>query len=543
MLNLHATLANLAESDVVGRIWRRDYTVWKPSPEEITDRLGWLDVIDLMREQVPALESFAKEVKEAAFRHVVLLGMGGSSLGPEVLRQTFACAPGYPELTVLDSIIPTAVRAVTDDIEPTRTLFLLSSKSGSTIESNALYKHFRGQVDSAMGKRQAGSNFVAITDQGSSLEALAGEQGFRRLFLNPSDLGGRYSVLSYFGLVPAALMGLDLGAMLDGADVVCKACGPDVPVIDNPGAWLGAVMGEMALCGRNKLTIVASPSIGSFGLWAEQLIAESTGKEGKGIILVDSEPADSAGRSGDDRLFVYLRLEGDENASTDEEIAGLPSIGQPVVRLDLKNRYELGGEFFRWEFATAVAGSLLSLNPFDQPDVQRAKTQTDQVLQEYRKSGRLPRPESDSSFSELLSQARHGDYLAIMAFVRQTPEVDDRLGSICRRVLQEHGIATTLGYGPRFLHSTGQLHKGGPDTGIFLQLTADRTEDVPIPGEAYTFGVLADAQALGDLRALQELGRRVVRVQLGHEVEMELDALSRQAWNIEPSGKDFLGIR
>ncbi len=527
MLNVDATLEDLERRDVVGRIWRRDHTVWKPSPEEIANRLGWLDVVDLMREQVPALESFAHEVREAGFRHVVLLGMGGSSLGPEVLRQTFSRAPGYPELVVLDSVIPAAVRAVTDAIEPARTLFLVSSKSGGTIEPNVLYKYFRSLVDGAVGERQAGQSFVAITDQGSSLEALAGAQGFRRLFLNPSDLGGRYSVLSYFGLVPAALIGLDLGELLARAESMRDACGPDVPVADNSGAWLGAAMGASALSGRDKLTIVASPSIGSFGLWAEQLIAESTGKEGRGIVPVAGEPA-SGGRSGEDRLFVYLRLEGDDNASTDEEVQEIESINQPVVRLDLKDRYDLGGEFFRWEFATAVAGSILGLNPFDQPDVQRAKMRTDEVLREYRESGLLPQPESDSSFSELLSQAGDRDYLTIMAFIQQMPEAGDLLATIRRRVVQERGTATTLGYGPRFLHSTGQLHKGGPDTGLFLQLTADHSADLPIPGESYTFGVLADAQALGDLRALQELGRRVVRVHLGREVEKELADLLPQ---------------
>ena len=521
MLNVDATLEDLERRDVVGRIWRRDHTVWKPSPEEITDRLGWLDVVDPMREQVPALEYFAGEVREAGFRHVVLLGMGGSSLGPEVLRQTFTRAPGYPDLTVLDSVVPAAVRAVTDAVEPARTLFLVSSKSGGTIEPNVLYKYFRSLVDGAVGEGQAGQSFVAITDEGSSLETLAGAQGFRRLFLNPSDLGGRYSVLSYFGLVPATLMGIDLGELLARAESMRDACRPDVPVADHPGAWLGAAMGASALSGRDKLTIVASRSIGSFGLWAEQLIAESTGKEGRGIVPVAGEPA-SGGRSGEDRLFVYLRLEGDDNASTDKEIE---SIDQPVVRLDLKDRYDLGVEFFRWEFATAVAGSILGLNPFDQPDVQRAKTRTDEVLREYRESGSLPRQESESSFSELISQPRDRDYLAIMAFIQQTPEADDLLATIRRRVVRERGMATTLGYGPRFLHSTGQLHKGGPDTGLFLQLTADHSEDLPIPGELYTFGVLADAQALGDLRALQELGRRVVRVHLGREAEKELAAL------------------
>ena len=513
----------LQRHEVVERIWRRDHTVWKPDPTEIADRLGWLDIAGQMQEQVPGLEAFAREVQESGFRHVVLLGMGGSSLGAEVLRQTFGSAPGYPELVVLDSVVPGSVLRVTDAVDPSATLFLVSSKSGGTLEPNVLYKHFRALVEGATGGDHAGHSFAAVTDAGSSLETLAHDQGFRAVFLNPAEIGGRYSVLSYFGLVPAALMGVDLAALLDRADRMTQSCAASVPARDNPGARLGAVMGDMARSGRDKLTMVTSPSIDSFGLWAEQLIAESTGKEGKGIVPVAGEPDPApATRSGDDRLFVYLRLEGDENASADAEVASLESLGQPVVRLDLADRYDLGGEFFRWEFGTAVAASLLEINPFDQPDVQAAKEQTDSVLGEYRDSGRLPTAEPHPSLEGLLAKAGQGDYLAIMAFLQQTPEVDEAVQDVRRGITREKGLATTLGYGPRFLHSTGQLHKGGPDSGLFLQLTADHTEDVPIPGEPYTFGVLADAQALGDLRALQARGQRAVRVHLGQDVAQEI---------------------
>ena len=525
-----ATLADLDQSGVPGRIWRKDHTVWKPSPEEIADRLGWLHVTDVMRQAAPTLHSFANEVRDGGFHHVVLLGMGGSSLGPEVLRQTFGSAPGYPELIVLDSVVPASVVAATEAIEPSRALFLVSSKSGTTVEPNVLYKYFRGLVEEAAGKKGAGSNFVAITDSGTPLEAMAEEQGFRRVFQNPSDIGGRYSVLSYFGLVPAALTGLDLGKLLDAADAMRSACAGGVPTQDNPGAVLGATMGALALEGRDKLTLVTSPSVEGFGLWVEQLIAESLGKEGTGIVPVADEPRSASPMTyGDDRLFVYLRLDGDQDEGIEREVAELEAAGQPVVRLELRDRYDIGGEFFRWELATAVAGAVLGLNPFDQPDVQRAKDSTDAVLREYERTGSLPEAEVSDTFDGLLAKAKAGDYLAIMAFLRQTPSADDALQAICARVVREHGIATTLGYGPRFLHSTGQLHKGGPDSGLFLQITADHAEDVSIPGEPFTFGVLADAQALGDLRALQDLGRSVVHLHLGADVEDELRRITSRS--------------
>ena len=512
--DVEATVADLQQRDAVRRIWRREHTLWKSDPTEISDRLGWLTITDLMCEQLPALEGFAEEVRDAGFRHTVLLGMGGSSLGPEVLRQSFGVADGYPELMVLDSTVPAWVQGVTEAIDPAKTLFLVSSKSGSTIEPLSFYKHFRRLVEQKVEREKAGGNFVAITDPGTPLERLGKEEGFRRIFLSSPDIGGRYSVLSYFGLVPAALAGIDTAALLDRADRMREGCASFVPAHDNPGAWLGAIMGVLASQGRDKLTLVTSPSIGSFGLWVEQLIAESTGKGGKGIIPIAGEPLMDPARYGDDRLFIYLRLEGDDNAATDAAIDGLESLGQPLVRLELRDRYDLGAEFFRWEFATAVAGAVLGIHPFDQPNVQEAKDLTARVLQEHQSSGELPQVEATSSLGELLAQAGPGDYLAIMAYLHQTPELDQALADLRRRVLEKYQIATTVGYGPRFLHSTGQLHKGGPGTGLFLQFTGDNRKDVPIPGEPYTFGVLADAQALGDLRALQGLGRRVARVHL-----------------------------
>ena len=514
MADVEATLSDLQRRDVVARIWAKDHTVWRSDPREIADRLGWLNITDLMSEQVSSLEIFAAEVRSSGYNHVVLLGMGGSSLGPEVLWQIFGNADGYPSLTVLDSTVPPRVQEVTDSIDPSRTLFLVSSKSGGTIEPLSLYKHFRALTNKAIGKNKAGQNFVAITDPGTSLEKLAREQGFRQVFTNPTDVGGRYSVLSYFGLVPAALLGIDLAQLLDRTDNTKKGCAFCVQPHDNPGAWLGAIMGVMVLKGRNQLTLITSPSLTSFGLWVEQLIAESTGKEGKGIIPIAGEPLVPPDKYEDDRVFVYLRLGNDDNLEIDRAVKDIQDSGQPLVQLDMADRYDLGAEFFRWEFAVALAGSILDIHPFDQPNVQKAKDQTNSVIREYQKSGKLPQTEASNSLQDLLSQAKPGDYLAILPYLRESQEVGQTLSALRRKVIEEHKIATTLGYGPRYLHSTGQLHKGGPNTGLFLQVTQAEDSDIYIPGEAYTFGVLANAQALGDLQVLQAEGRRVARIHL-----------------------------
>ena len=512
LADVEATLADLSQRDVVGHIWRKDHTVWKPNPTEIANRLGWLTITDLMREQVPALQSFAQEVRDAGFRHVVLLGMGGSSLGPEVLRQVFGSAEGYPELIVLDSTVPARVQSVTGAIDPAHTLFLVSSKSGTTTEPLSLYQYFRSLVKTTTGEGKTGRNFIAVTDPGTPLASLGQEEGFRRVFLNPSDVGGRYSVLSYFGLVPAALIGIDIAAVLDRAASMREACAASVPIHENPGAWLGACIGTITLKGRDKLTLVTSPAISSFGLWVEQLIAESTGKEGKGIIPVMGEPLVEPTHYGNDRLFIGLRLAGDDNSALDAAMERIKSSGQPALVLEMKDRCDLGAEFFRWEFATALAGAILGIHPFDQPNVQAAKDATERVLQEYTAAGRLPPVEAAGTLTDLLAEAGKGKYLAIMAYVRQTADVNEVLADFRRKVLERHDIATTLGYGPRYLHSTGQLHKGGPDTGLFLQITADHENDLPVPGKPYTFGLIADAQALGDLQALQSIGRHVIRI-------------------------------
>ncbi len=511
-------LNSLAAGNVMARIWDRDHTVWKDDPTEIADRLGWLTVSRDMMENAGDLRAFADEVREAGFKQVVLLGMGGSSLGPEVIRQCIGNTPGFPRLTVLDSTVPARVRAVDSSIDPHRTLFIVSSKSGGTIEPNSFYKHFRAVVEGAVGPENAGLHFVAITDPGTSLAALASRDGFRRLFENPPDIGGRYSVGSYFGLVPAALSGVDCHKLIERITQMASRCEAGVGVRNNPGGWLGAAIGAMAVAGRDKLTLIASPAIASFGLWVEQLLAESTGKEGVGIVPIAGEPLLNTDAYGDDRTFAYMRLVGDENAETDVAVERLTGVGHPVITLDLDDLYDIGAEFFRWEFATAVAGRLLGIHPFDQPNVQAAKDATDRVLAAYVLDGALPAAQPGSA-ANLLAKATPGDYLSVTAYVEETGGVTRAIGLLRQRAMRRHKIATTLGYGPRFLHSTGQLHKGGPNTGLFLQLTADVETDVDIPGEAFSFGALAAAQALGDYQALEDAGRRVVTVNLGPDAE------------------------
>ena len=520
--------------DIIGGIWRRDHTVWKPRPDEIADRLGWLDVSVAMRSELPSLRRFADEVRADGFRRVLLLGMGGSSLGPEALSRTFGSADGYPELRVLDSVLPSEVRAATDAIDPERTLFLVSSKSGTTIETNALYRHFRREVEASVGAAAAGQHFVAITDPDTPLAALGARKGFRRVFANPPDIGGRYSVQSLFGLVPASLMGLDLDVALDRIDAIARRCSYSRAARDNPCARLGAAIAAHAARGRYRLTMLTSPSVATFAPWAEQLVAESLGKEGKGIVPVVDEPVTTSARLNGDRLLVYLRLQGDDNAATDAVADSAVRDRRPLMTLKLGEKGELWGEFYRWEFATAAAGALLEVNPFDQPDVELSKRMAISVLDGTGGTDDAP---SGVSPAELLADAQPGGYLAVLVFVRRTVELDSALAELRRTVGEVHGVATTVGYGPRYLHSTGQLHKGGPANGRFLQLLenprAGCAGDVTVPGAGYTFGRLARAQADGDLGALASLGRPVSRVYVegtGAEDVMALaDCLRRQA--------------
>jgi transaldolase/glucose-6-phosphate isomerase len=486
------------------RIWARDPTVWKADPDtpEIRDRLGWLTVGEAMAQQVTRLEAFSDEVR-AEFSRVVLCGMGGSSLAPEVLWRTFGAAPGYPSLHVLDSTDPRAVRQADQGGDLAKTLFIISSKSGTTQESDSFFRYFWERT----GER--GSQFVAITDPGTPLEKLAGARGFRQAFLNPPDIGGRYSALSFFGLVPAALIGVDLETLLHRAHRMAEACAACVPVLENPAAWLGTILGESALAGRDKATFALSPGIASFGLWAEQLIAESTGKEGKGILPVADEPLGPPEVYGEDRVFVSMTLAGEADAGIESRLAELERAGHPVVHLRLDDRYDVGQEFFRWEFATAVAGAVLRINPFDQPNVAESKANTSAVLAERTAPSAAA---SAAELEEFLAGIKPGDYLALMAYLPPTPENDRRLAAIRLRLRDRLRVATTLGYGPRFLHSTGQLHKGGPPEGHFLQILDRTRDDLSIPGEPFSFGELEAAQAEGDLVALRGRGRPAIRI-------------------------------
>jgi glucose-6-phosphate isomerase/transaldolase/glucose-6-phosphate isomerase len=503
-------LDRLVTRDIVARLWRRDHTLWNPDPAEISNRLGWLDLPFSMRDAAGQIDRFAAEARGEGFRDVLLLGMGGSSLSAEVLKQAFGLLPGAPRMHVLDTTVPDTVARVTDAIDAARSLYLVSSKSGGTVEVMSLYRHFRELTGRVKG--DAGRNFVAITDVGTSLEKLADEERFRRTFINPSDIGGRFSVLSYFGLVPAALMGIEADTLLSRAREAVRACEVETPIEENPGAWLGFVMGCLALNGRNKLTILTSPKLAGFGLWAEQLIAESTGKDGLGVVPVAEEPFAPASAYGPDRFFVYLRLGGDDNAAADAHVRALDAAGIPVMAADLADLYDLAGAFFRWEFATAIAGACLKIHPFNQPNVEESKKNAKRILAEFEKTRAMPKLESVGDPAQLLAAAKPGDYVALMAFVDDTPGTRQALQELRRDLVLKRKLATTLGFGPRFLHSTGQIHKGGPAGGIFIQITAAAARDVPIPGAPYGFAALAAGQAIGDFESLQARGRACARI-------------------------------
>lgn len=522
---LSRALSRLEKEQIVARIWRKDHTVWKPDPTELANRLGWLDVADRILADAEELESFVADAQTAGFSDAVVLGMGGSSLAPEVFRRSFRPRRGFLRLHVLDSTVPGWVAALTRRLDLARTLFVVSSKSGGTIEVMSFFKHFWNLVVQEHGAH-AGEHFVAVTDAGTSLQALAAERGFRRVFANDPNIGGRYSVQSYFGMLPAALMGLDVRQMLGRVQLMMGTCAPANSLNANAGATLGAALGAMALAKRDKLALIISPSIASFGLWAEQLVAESTGKEGKGILPIALEPPAPPKAYGADRLFAYVRLSGDDNAATDRHAAALERSGHLVLRTDLDDRYALASEFFRWEFATAVAGALLGIQPFDQPNVQESKDNTAAVLATVRESGQMPDTGSTGDLRALLQSGRKGDYVALMAYLVESPALSAALQELRARILRRRALPVTLGYGPRFLHSTGQYHKGGPNTGLFVQLTADWGADLPVPGEPYSFGQLAAAQCVGDYQALIAHGRRVVRVHLGRSAVRGIRALT-----------------
>ena len=511
---VQAAIRKIEAADVVSRIWAKDHTVWSPDPTEITDRLGWLHAPERMGQRLPELQRLAEEVRDEGFRHIVLAGMGGSNVGSEVLRTLLGSGEGYPKLLALDSTCPEWIDGVVQEIDPAKTLFVISSKSGSTLETTCFYKFFRKLVEDRC-VAPAGDRFVAITSPGTPLDRLASEDGFREVVYNPEDVGSRYSVLSPLGLSPAALAGMDVPRMVDGAGDMAGLCRPGGSVSENPGAWLGAVIAVMAAQGRDKLTLATSPDLETFGLWAEQMLAESTGKGGKGIVPVRGEPPLSAGQYGSDRFFVFLQLSDDHDSSLHETMRVVEDSGHPWVRIEVEDVYRIGAEFFRWQFATAVAGAVMGIHPFDQPNVQLAKDMTDAVLAEYLESGSLPARRPSASVEELLAGAKPGDYVAVMAYARMSSEMDEALATLRRRITERYGAPVTVGYGPRILHSTGQMHKGGPDEGLFIQVTCDSGLDLEIPGEEYSFRTLLEAQALADFRALRAIGRRVAHVHLG----------------------------
>jgi glucose-6-phosphate isomerase len=493
-------------------------------------------------------------VKGRGYGHVLLMGMGGSSLGPEVLSQTFGRQGGFPELLVLDSTDPQQVRAFEKRIDVKKTLFIVASKSGSTLEPNIFLRYFHDLAQKAMGKEEAAKHFVAITDPGSKLEALAKEEGFWKIFSGVPSVGGRYSALSAFGMVPAAAMGVDVAKLLDGAQAMADACGAGHRGKQNPGVLLGTVLGVAAKAGRDKVTFVSSAEYWDLGAWLEQLIAESTGKHGKAIIPVDRETTAGPMAYGNDRVFVQLRTSAKPNPIRDQEVSALAKAGHPVVRISIQGPDTLGAEFFRWEVATAVAGAHLGINPFDQPDVEAAKVEARKLTDAYEREGKLPsetpfleeggialyadeankkdldgRVSSDKLFASYLRAHIHrshpNDYVALLAFIEMNERHEQLLMAIRDIIRDKQKVATCLGFGPRFLHSTGQAYKGGPGTGVFLQITSEDAEQVQVPGQKYTFGVVKAAQARGDYQVLVDRKRRVLRVHLGSNVEAGLRGL------------------
>lgn len=535
----------------ITRLWARDASLWTNQDE--AKWLGWLDIVERQQKEIAAYRALADDIRNAGFEYALLLGMGGSSLCPEVLAMTFGRQTGFPQLSILDSTDPAQVRTALQSVELAKTIVIVSSKSGSTLEPNILKQFFMTKMREAVGD-QAGKHFIAVTDPGSHMEQVAKADGFRHILYGDPQIGGRYSALSNFGLVPAAVMGLDVEKLLGKARAaVDLAHGTDVK--KNPGVELGLILGSGANMGRDKITFFTSPRICDLGAWFEQLIAESTGKQGKGITPVDLEEIAAPEAYGEDRIFAYVRMEGDDNARLDAGVERLEKAGQPVVRFAIRDVYDVAAQFFTWEIATAVAGSVIGINAFNQPDVEAAKVEARRLTDAYAKTGSLPEEKpiyadakirlyADAQYAaELgvtgeqnpsvagilrahLSRIQPGDYFAALGFIQRNRQHEEALQRLRLRVREAKRVATCLGFGPRFLHSTGQDYKGGPNTGVFLQITADHGEDLAIPGQKYTFGVVIDAQAQGDLSVLQQRGRRALRAHLGADVEAGLAALN-----------------
>ncbi len=562
------TLKDLDKQKVVSRMWKKDPTVWQDAPDHehiIRTSLGWLRLAESMQPHIAELVAFAEDIRKAEFEYAVVLGVGGSSLCPEVIGRTFGRKDGYPQLCVLDSTVPTAIRHLEQKIDVGKTLFIVSSKSGDTTEPQMFQRYFHDRVKRVKGDA-AGGNFVAVTDPGTQLSKDAVHHHFRRVFMNMPDIGGRYSALSYSGMVPFAVMGGDVKTFLERALQAQHACVGPVGINENPGARLGAVLGSLAQAGRNKLTLVTPAPLDALGLWIEQLVAESTGKDGKGIVPVAGEPLGSPDDYGDDRVFAFIHTESSKTGDIDAKLAALEAAGHPVLRHVLKDTLDLGEEFFLWEFATAIAGALLAVDPFDQPNVQESKDNTKRLLSEYVQTGALAQQKliiaeesmrvfgdeatrdllrrGGSSIQEIitahLSRIKPGDYFAVTQYIEELNNYEGLLQQVRIAVRDEKKVATTSGYGPRFLHSTGQLHKGGPDTGVFLQITSEDINDIEIPAEKFTFAALKQAQALGDFESLVAHGRRAIRVDLGRDIEKSLRrllALIKQAVSQAPAAE------
>jgi len=538
--------------DKVRRLWQDDASLWTNADEP--KWLGWLGIVEEQIKQRDSLQQLAAEIKRDGFTDVLLLGMGGSSLCPEVLAKTFGHVSGFPRLHVLDSTDPAQVKAFEKQVDLAKTLFIVSSKSGSTLEPNIFKQYFFERIKQTIGADKAGNRFIAITDPGSKMQQAAESDRFRHIFFGLPSIGGRYSALSNFGMVPAAVMGLDVAKFLDRTKEMVTACGASLPVEENPGVMLGIILGTAARNRRDKITIITSPGISDLGAWLEQLLAESTGKQGEGIIPVDRELLGAPGVYGNDRLFVYLRQDSAPNGAQDAGIALLARADQPVVRISLSDVYDLGQEFFRWEIATAVAGSIIGINPFDQPDVEASKVATRSLTSAYEKDGSLPAETplledggiklfTDPRNAEALANAagedkslaaflrahfnriEDGDYLALLAYIPMNDANEARLQEMRHALRDRKHVATCLGFGPRFLHSTGQAYKGGPNSGVFLQVTCDDAADLPVPGQKYSFGVVKAAQARGDFQVLAERGRRALRVHLPKDVGAGLTKL------------------
>jgi transaldolase / glucose-6-phosphate isomerase len=550
--SVKATIGDWQSGNKMQRLWQRDATLWTGDDE--AKWLGWLDITEYQIAHPIELRNLAKEVWSAGFKDILLLGMGGSSLCPEVLRSTFGKVAGYPDLHVLDSTDPAQVKAFENKIDIARTLFIVSSKSGSTLEPNIFKQYFFERAKQAVGADKAGSHFMAITDPGSKMQQVAEGDRFRHIFFGRPSIGGRYSALSNFGMAPAAAMGVDIKKFLDRTQEMVRACGASAPIEENPGAVLGIILGTAARNGRDKVTIITSPDISDLGAWLEQLLAESTGKVGKGIIPVDREELAAPESYGNDRVFAYVHTAHGTDVRVEAKVAALENAGHAVLRIAMADTYDLGAEFFRWEIATAVAGSIIGINAFNQPDVEASKIATRNLTSEYEKTGSLPAEKpvvedggvklftdeknardlgraagGDKSLAGYLKahlgRIKTGDYFALLGYIQMNAEHGKSLQSIRHAVRDRKHVATCLGFGPRFLHSTGQAYKGGPNSGVFLQVTCDDALELPVPEQKYTFGVVKAAQARGDFQVLAERGRRALRVHL-HDVESGLGTLA-----------------